>query len=90
MPNNSSARREKDKDKKKKDKKRETVPPPLHKEDKASKLDNASSKDKASSDSSSLSLFLLQALAEHQRLRYRVMRVSIRSMMLIHSGVISS
>ena len=37
MPNNSSARREKDKDKKKKDKKRETVPPPLHKEDKASK-----------------------------------------------------
>jgi hypothetical protein len=56
MPNNSSARREKDK--KRKDKKRETVPPPLHKEDKASKLNNASSEDKASADSVSLSLSL--------------------------------
>jgi hypothetical protein len=65
MPNNSSARREKDK--KRKDKKRETVPPPLHKEDKASKVDNVSSEDKASADSASLSLFLLQVLARHQR-----------------------
>jgi hypothetical protein len=45
MPNNASARHEKEK--KKKDKKKKTVPPPLHKEE-----------DKASMDSSSLSLSL--------------------------------
>ena len=47
MPNNSIARREKEK---KKQEKKKTVPPPLHKEDKASK-------DKASMDGISLSLF---------------------------------
>ncbi len=57
MPNNANARREKGK--KKKDKKRETVPPPSHKEDKVSELDNVSSEDNASVDSSSLSLSLL-------------------------------
>ena len=48
MPNNSIARREKEK--KKQDKKKKTVSPPLHKEDKASK-------DKASMEGASLSLF---------------------------------
>ena len=47
MPNNSSARQ------KKQNKKKKTVSPPLHKEDKASK-------DKASMEDSSLSLFLMQ------------------------------
>jgi hypothetical protein len=55
MPNNSNARREKGK--KKQDKKNKTDPPPLHKEDKASKEDETS-KDEASLDRSSLSLSL--------------------------------
>ncbi len=54
MPNNANARREKEK--KMKDKKKRTVPPPLHKED------------KASMDSSSLSLFLLQERIKQGRI----------------------
>jgi hypothetical protein len=52
----SSAAIAREKDKKRDDKKKKTDPPSLHKEDKASKLDNASSEDKASVDSISLSL----------------------------------
>ena len=60
MPNNSSSRRDKDRKKKDKDKKQKKDPIPLHKEDDASKLDkNASSEDKASTDSLSLSPSLL-------------------------------
>jgi hypothetical protein len=88
MPNNANARREKSK--KKKDRKRKTVPPPLHKEDKVSELDNASSEDKASADSSSLSLSLcLQVLPEHQRLRCHVLRAVI-SIWSMNSGLDSA
>ena len=51
MPNNSNARQ------KKQNKKKKTVPPPLHKEDKANKAD-ATSKDSASLDTSTLPLSL--------------------------------
>jgi hypothetical protein len=75
MPNNANARREKDK--KKKDKNKKTDPPPLHKEDKAS-VDSSSlslaAKDKASVDSSSsLSLAGIHEVPEIERLERNVL-----------------